>query len=83
MNDTSFQREVLDRLIVLETLLKEQDFKGLNEKVEKMNDMFIKDDQTLKNHETRIAKLEDNNKWLVRLVASSLILGILAFVYGM
>ena len=83
MNDTSFQREVLDRLIVLETLLKEQDFKGLNEKVEKMNDMFIKDDQTLKNHETRIAKLEDNNKWLVRLVASSIILGILAFVYGM
>ena len=83
MNDTSFQREVLDRLIVLETLLKEQDFKGLNEKVDKMNDMFIKDDQTLKNHEVRLAKLEDNNKWLVRLVASSIILGILAFVYGM
>ena len=83
MNDTSFQREVLDRLIVLETLLKEQDFKGLNEKVEKMNDMFIKDDQTLKNHEVRLAKLEDNNKWLIRLVASALILGVLAFVYGM
>ena len=83
MNDTSFQREVLDRLIVLETLLKEQDFKGLNEKVEKMNDMFIKDDQTLKNHEVRLAKLEDNNKWLIRLVAGALILGVLAFVYGM
>ena len=82
MNEAKFQREVLDRLIVLETLLKEQDFKGLNEKVDKMNDMFIKDDQTLKNHEVRITKIEDNNKWLWRLVIGALITGAMAILFG-
>ncbi len=82
MNEAKFQREVLDRLIVLETLLKEQDFKGLNEKVDKMNDMFIKDDQTLKNHEVRITKIEDNNKWLWRLVIGALVTGAMAILFG-
>lgn len=82
MNDTTFQREVLDRLIALETLIKMQDYKGVNEKVDKMHDTIIEDEQITKNHEARITKLEDTNKWLVRLVGGALILGILAFVYG-
>ena len=34
MDKGSFEREVLDRLIVLETLLKEQDYKGLSERAQ-------------------------------------------------
>ncbi len=82
MDKGSFEREVLDRLIVLETLLKEQDYKGLSEKIDKMNDLFIKDDQTLKMHEVRITKIEDNNKWLWRTVAGALILGAMAILFG-
>lgn len=82
MDKGSFEREVLDRLIVLETLLKEQDYKGLSEKIDKMNDLFIKDDQTLKMHEVRITKIEDNNKWLWRTVSGALILGAMAILFG-
>lgn len=70
-----FEREVLDRLMRLETKIDMQDYKGLSEKVEIANNLS-------KNNEKRIEKLEDSNKWLVRLVIGALILGILAFVYG-
>jgi len=46
MQDTNFQREVLDRLIVLETLLKQQDYKGLSEKVELDHEKIIKDEHS-------------------------------------
>ena len=64
MDDSNFQREVLDRLIVLETLIKQQDYKSLNQKVETQHDYLLKDEQKLKNHEERPKKIEDNNKWL-------------------
>ena len=70
-----FEREVLDRLMRLETKIDMQDYKGLSEKVEVSHNLS-------KNNEKRIEKLEDSNKWLVRLVLGSLILGILAFIYG-
>lgn len=67
-----FEREVLDRLMRLETKIDMQDYKGLSEKVEVSHNLS-------KNNEKRIEKLEDSNKWLVRLVLGALILGILAF----
>lgn len=70
-----FEREVLDRLMRLETKIDMQDYKGLSEKVEVSHNLS-------KNNEKRIEKLEDSNKWLVRLVLGALILGILAFIYG-
>lgn len=70
-----FEREVLDRLMRLETKIDMQDYKGLSEKVEVSHNLS-------KSNEKRIEKLEDSNKWLVRLVLGSLILGILAFIYG-
>lgn len=70
-----FEREVLDRLMRLETKIDMQDYKGLSEKVEVSRNLS-------KSNEKRIEKLEDSNKWLVRLVLGSLILGILAFIYG-
>lgn len=82
MNDPNFQREVLERLIVLETLIKQQDYKALNEKVEKSHDDILKDEQKIKNHEERLNKIEDNNKWLWRLVIGALITGAMAILFG-
>lgn len=82
MNDPNFQREVLERLIVLETLIKQQDYKSLNQKVENQHDDLIKDEQKIKNHEERLNKIEDNNKWLWRLVIGALITGAMAILFG-
>ena len=80
MNDTNFQREVLDRLIKLETLLQQQDYKGLSKKVEEIHDQNIEHDQLIHNHNDRIKKIEDNNKWLWRLVIGTLITGAMAIL---
>lgn len=82
MEKSNFEREVLDRLIVLETLLKQQDYKGLSEKVELDHEKIIKDEQITEDHEKRITKIEDNNKWLWRTVAGALLLGAMAILFG-
>lgn len=82
MENTNFQREVLDRLIKLETLLQQQDYKALNEKVDIAHDSIIKDEKTIENHDERIKKIEDNNRWLWRTVIGALILGALAILFG-
>lgn len=74
MNDNKFQREVLDRLMRLETKIDLQDYKGLSEKV----DIAL---NKANNNEERINKLEDSNKWITRLVIGAIIGGILAFVF--
>ena len=74
MNDNKFQREVLDRLMRLETKIDLQDYKGISEKV----DIAL---NKSKNNEERIQKLEDSNKWITRLVIGAIIGGILAFVF--
>lgn len=73
MNDNAFQREVLDRLIKLETLLQQQDYKGLNEKVDSLQKEVIQQQQIIESHEEKIKKIEDNNKWLWRTVVAALI----------
>lgn len=82
MDNPNFQREVLDRLIVLETLIKQQDYKSLNQKVEMQHDDILKDEEKLKNHEDRLTKIEDNNKWLWRLVIGALLTGAMAILFG-
>ena len=74
MNDNKFQREVLDRLMRLETKIDLQDYKGLSEKVDTALNKA-------NNNEERINKLEDSNKWIARLVIGAIIGGILAFVF--
>ena len=76
MEESKFEREVLDRLMRLETKIDMQDYKGIQEKCDSASNLA-------KSNEERINKLEDNNKWLVRLVLGAVILGILAFVYKM
>lgn len=82
MDKISFEREVLDRLIAIETILNQQDYKGLREKVDKDHEEIIKEKETSKDYERRITKLEDNNKWLWRTVAGALILGAMAILFG-
>lgn len=82
MNDPVFQQQVLERLAVLETLIKEQDYKSLNQKVEIQHDDILKDEERIKNHEERLNKLEDTNKWLWRLVIGALITGAMAILFG-
>lgn len=74
MENGKFQIEVLERLSVLETLIKEQDYKGVKDTSEKA--LYL-----AKNNESRINALEDGNKWLIRLVIGAIIGGILAFVF--
>ena len=74
MENGKFQIEVLERLSVLETLIKEQDYKGVKDTSEKALNLA-------KNNESRINALEAGNKWLIRLVIGAIIGGILAFVF--
>lgn len=74
MENGKFQIEVLERLSVLETLIKEQDYKGVKDTSEKALNLA-------KNNESMINALEDGNKWLIRLVIGAIIGGILAFVF--
>ena len=74
MENGKFQIEVLERLSVLEALIKEQDYKGVKDTSEKALNLA-------KNNESRINALEDGNKWLIRLVIGAIIGGILAFVF--
>ena len=66
MEENKFQREVLDRLITLETLIKEQDYKSIRDKTEEAEYRSI-------DNEKRITKLEDKNIWLTRLIAAQII----------
>lgn len=74
MEQSKFEREVLERLTAIETKLDLQDYKGIQEKVD--NSL-----NKAKNNEERIAKLEDAQKWLVRLVLGAIILGALGILY--
>ena len=74
--EKDFEREVIERLTKLETLITQQDYAKIKEDVDLVN-------AKSKNNEQRLDKLEDSLKWVVRLVLGALILGILAFVYKM
>ena len=63
-------------LMRLETKIDLQDYKGIQEKVDNSVNLS-------RSNEERIDKLEDNLKWIVRLVFGAVILGILAYIYNM
>lgn len=70
MEDNKFQREVLDRLIVLETLIKEQDWKGIKKTSDDAFNMSKENDK-------RITKIENNQRWLTYLIIGAVVGGIL------
>lgn len=76
MEQSKFEREVLDRLMRLETKIDMQDYKGIQEKVDNSLNLAKKNDE-------RINKIEDAQRWLLRLIIGLVVAGILAFVYHM
>lgn len=74
MDINKFEREVLDRLIRLETKIDLQDYKGLSERVENaLNRSKMNDD--------RIKKLENANSWIVKAVIGAVISAIAALIF--
>ena len=80
MDDNKFQIDVLTRLTAIETLLKEQDYKAINERLNNAENVC-------KNNKEKIDKIEDNNKWLWRSIVASiiallseLVVGVIAFL---
>ena len=73
MDNNKFQIDVLTRLTAIETLLKEQDYKAINERLNQAENVA-------KNNKERLDKIEDNTKWLWRTVAVSLISAILGLI---
>lgn len=74
--EKDFEREVIERLTKLETLITQQDYSQIKKTSDEANQRSL-------NNEEKIKSLEDNIKWIVRLVLGAVILGILAFVYKM
>lgn len=75
-NNSKFQREVLDRLIVLETLLKQQDYKGLSKKTDEAYHLATQ-------NKKEIEELKEKNKWFSRAIVGAVITALvgLLFVY--
>jgi iron uptake system EfeUOB component EfeO/EfeM len=67
--DESIVQSILQRLTKIETLL-ELNNKNLEEKV----------DMDIKNMDTRISKIENNNQWLWRTVEGSIIVAIIGAI---
>ena len=73
MDNKSFEIQVLERLTAIETTLKQQDYKAINEKLNQTENRSV-------NNETRLNKIEDNNKWLWRTVVGYLITTVVGIV---
>lgn len=61
MDNQSFQVDVLQRLSVIETLLKQQDYKGVSELSSKAYDLAKKNEEV-------INEIKDKNKWYFRTI---------------
>ena len=66
MDNKSFEIQVLERLTAIETTLKQQDYKAISERLNKVENTAI-------SNEKRIDRMEDNTKWLWRTIAGSII----------
>ena len=73
MDDKKFQIEVLERLTAIETTLKQQDYKAINEKISSLDKQVVEIDNRTYNNGTRLDKIEDNTKWLWRTITGSII----------
>ena len=73
MDDKKFQIEVLERLTAIETTLKQQDYKAINEKISSLDKQVVEINNKTNNNGTRLDKIEDNTKWLWRTIAGSII----------
>lgn len=73
--DTKAQREILDRLIRLETKIDNQDFNKINEKIDLALNKTINNEETLK-------EIKDTNRWLWKTVLGSILLSAIGILFG-
>lgn len=66
MDSREFEIQVLERLTAIETTLKQQDYKAISERLNKVENMAV-------SNEKRLDRIEDNTKWLWRTIAGSII----------
>lgn len=65
MEDKNFQREVLDRLMRLETKIDLQDYKGLTEKVDTSLSIGLSNEKEIISNKEEIEKIRASIKWVV------------------
>lgn len=65
MEENKFQREVLDRLVRLETKIDLQDYKGLSEKSDLALSKSKRNEEEIKENKEEIEKIRASIKWVV------------------
>lgn len=74
MDDNKFQIDVLTRLTAIETLLKEQDYKAINERLNQAENVS-------RNNKDRLDKLESNLKWVWTTIGGALIVAAVKIIF--
>ena len=74
MDDNKFQIDVLTRLTAIETLLKEQDYKAINERLNQTENIS-------RNNKERLDKLESNLKWVWTTIGGALIVAAVKIIF--
>lgn len=74
MDDNKFQIDVLTRLTAIETLLKEQDYKAINERLNQAENIA-------RNNKERLDKLEGNLKWVWTTIGGALIVAAVKIIF--
>lgn len=73
MDNSKFQTEVLQRLAILETLIKDQDYKGISK--------ISNDAYTLaKKNEEDIKDIKDKNKWYYRTIVGCILTALISLL---
>jgi hypothetical protein len=73
MDNAKFQTEVLQRLAVLETLIKEQDYKGVSKTAEEAYTKSIKNEEDIK-------EMKEKNRWYFRTIIAAFLTAIVGII---
>ena len=73
MEENKFQREVLDRLVRLETKIDLQDYKGLNDRVTNLESKSKEFEEKVSTNTKEITELKSINKWIITAVIGAII----------
>lgn len=79
MSETTFEREVLDRLIKIEAKL--DSFDAAKKKTYDNENEIIRLTGDIDGMKERIGQLEDSNKWLARTLAAAIITAVVGVVF--
>ena len=75
MEKNSFEREVLDRLMRLETKIDLQDYKGISEKVDNTETKCLQ-------NERDIMEIKDKIKWISRTTTAAIITALIGIIFA-